>query len=88
MLLERKIKGKLTLRGEARDDEFVSVSGATVNGLHAVSVKINVAEPEDEIRKHQDAQGMVTTGLWTRAHAIAQTTPDVDPKKMVAGVLM
>ena len=31
---------------------------------------------------------MVTTGLWTRAHAIAQTTPDVDPKKMVAGVLM
>lgn len=87
MTLERKVDGKVKLISDVMDDGFVTISGRTVNRHYSVRVKINVSEPEDEIRKHQDAAGLVAQGIWTRQHALTKISPDVDPRRMLAGVL-
>ena len=85
--VERKDVGRITLIKEAEEDEFVSISKRTINGHHAVDVKINVSEAEDELRKNQNAAQLVAANIWTRRHAIKKISPDVDPNKMFAGIM-
>lgn len=86
-IIERKVSGPVKLIKDATEDEFVSVSAGTFRGHRAVRVKINATDPEDEIRKHQDAATLVNSGMWTREYGISKVSPDVDPRKMLSGIL-
>lgn len=71
----------------AKQDDFFEITGRTFNGHHAVEVKINVLEPEDEIRKQQNAAGLVNAGLMSPQTAITKFFPDVDPGTEMARIL-
>ncbi len=86
-IVERKIKGPIRLIKSATEDEFTDISASTFRGHRAVVIKVNAVDPEDEIRKHQDTVQMVTAGLWTREHGISKVSPEVEPRKMMGGIL-
>lgn len=79
LYMENVVPGSVSVAAAAKQDEFVEVSGRTFRGHHAVSVQVNVLEPEDEVRKHQDLASMVSSGLMSPQTAIRKGFPDVDP---------
>ncbi len=87
ILMSNVVKGSVSLVSGTTQDEFVSISGKDFRGHHAVDVKVNIMEPEDEIRKHQDAASMVTAGLMSPQTAIRKYFPDVDPDTELGRIL-
>jgi len=79
--------GPVSLAAAAQQDEFKSITWKTFKGHHAVSVKINVLEPEDEVRKHQDAISLVAGGLMSPQTAIRKYFPDVDPESEIGRIV-
>lgn len=71
----------------AKQDDFFEITGRTFNGHHAVEVKINVLQPDDEIRKQQNAASLVNSGLMSPQTAITKFFPDVDPGTEMARIL-
>jgi hypothetical protein len=79
VITENVVKGSINIAVGTTQDEFMSISARDFRGHHAVSVQVNVLEPEDEVRKHQDVATMVTAGLMSPQKGIAKVSPDVDP---------
>lgn len=77
--VERLTKGQLSLVPGTESDEFVTVSPSTFKNHHAVSVEVNVLQPEDDVRKNQDAAAMVAANIWSPQTAIRKRFPDLDP---------
>lgn len=87
MLLETLGKGQLSIAAGATEDEFVNISPSDFKGHHSVQVEVNVLEPEDEIRRNQDAAQMVAAGLWSPQTAIRKRFPELDPKTELGRVM-
>lgn len=85
--MEKVVKHPVSVAAGATQDEFVDVTGRTFNGHHAVSVTINVLEPEDEVRKQQNAASLVNAGLMSPQTALTQFFPNVDPRTELARIV-
>jgi hypothetical protein len=81
------VPGSVSVASATTQDEFVEVSAKDFKGNHAVHVKVNVLEPEDEVRKHQDVAAMVTAGLMSPQKGIEKVSPDVDPETELGRIL-
>lgn len=79
--------GPISIQGSTAEDEFTTITAADFRANQAVEVKINVLEPEDEIRKHQDAATLVTSGLMSPQTAIRTYFPNVDPNTEMGRIL-
>ncbi len=86
-LLERKVSGTLNLKSFSTEDDFVKVSKRTPKGHRSVTVKVNVNDPADEIRRHQDAVAMVTGGIASQRDGIRIAQPDKDPNEVFAQIV-
>lgn len=85
--MENVVDGPVPLTSSISQHSFRTISGRSFRGNHEVKVKINVMEPEDEVRKHQDAATMVTSGLMSPQTAIRKYFPDVDPESEMGRIL-
>lgn len=81
------VPGSVPIAGATTQDDFVEVSGKDFRGNHAVSVKVNVLEPEDEVRKHQDVAAMVAAGLMSPQKGIEKVSPDENPETELGRIL-
>ena len=86
-LLERKVQGTLSLKAHSSEDDFVKVSKRTPKGHRSVVVKVNVNDPADEIRRHQDAVQMVSGGIASQRDGIRIAQPDKDPNEVFAQIV-
>lgn len=87
ILLERLSKEAIHVMPYTNTDNFQVIHGKDFKNHHAVEVKINALEPEDEIRKHQDAIALVSGGLMSPQTAIRKYFPDVDPDTELGRIL-
>jgi len=87
VLMERVIPGPIPISPGTVQDEFVEISKKDFAGNHAIDVRVNVLEPEDEVRKHQDAANMVAVGLMSPQTAIHKLFPDLDPQSEMARIM-
>lgn len=87
ILLEQVVDGPISLTSHATQDEFTSISGRDINGHHAVHIKVNVVESEDDMRKQQAVANMFAVGLMSRITAITEANPNVDPEQELALIL-
>ena len=79
IIMERVVPGSVSITAGAEHDNFIDVSGSTFKNHRAVQVRINVLEPEDEVRKHQDVAAMVAARLKSRKTGIKEVDPTKDP---------
>ncbi len=86
VLMKNVVKESVPITPGTKTDEFMSI-GPKDFTHDAVFVEVNVAEPEDEIRKHSDAIAMVQAGLWSPQTAIERTFPDLDPQNELARIV-
>lgn len=79
IISRRVVKGSISLASSATQNDFISVSPNDFKNHHAVMVKLNVLEPEDEIRRHQDGIAMVNSNVMSVQDFIRIYRPDTDP---------
>jgi hypothetical protein len=85
---EAMVEGPISLTSSATQSEFMSINLKTdVRKHYAVNVEINTAEPEDEVRKHQDGLNMVTQGVMSPQEFIRKYRPEVDPDSEMGRIL-
>ncbi len=87
ILMERVVTESVHIMAHTNADDFQVVNGRDFKNHHAVDVKVNVLEPEDEVRKHQDAIALVAGGLMAPQTAIRKFFPDVDPDTELGRIL-
>ena len=79
--------GPINIQAGTTEDNFMVISGKDFRNHHAVEVKVGVLEPEDEIRKHNDAIALVAGGLMSPQTAIRTYFPNVDPSSEMGRIL-
>lgn len=79
IIVERQMEGSISISAGAEHDEFIDISSSVFKNHRAVRVRINVLEPEDEIRKHTDIAAMVAARLKSRKAGIKEVDPTKDP---------
>ncbi len=79
--------GPINIQAGTTEDNFMSISGTDFKNHHAVEIKVGVLEPEDEIRKHNDAIALVAGGLMSPQTAIRTYFPNVDPSSEMGRIL-
>lgn len=85
---EALVDGPISLSIGATQGDFMSINLKTeVKGHYAVAVDINVMEPEDEVRKHQDGMNMVNSGVMSPQEFIRKYRPEVDPDSELGQIL-
>ena len=80
LFMENMVKSPVSLAGGATQDEYGSISGKAWRGHRAVRVRINVLEPEDEVRKHNDQLQLLSANVTTEEDVIRKISPEKDPK--------
>jgi len=83
ILMERVVPGKVSITAGAEHDEFIDITGSLFKNHRAVRVRINILEPEDEVRKHNDVANMVGSRLKTRRDGIKEIDPTKDPDLVI-----
>lgn len=82
IMMEKLKVPPITLSVGVQEDEFMKVGGSDWKGHRGVVVQINVLEPEDELRKHQDIISRVAAGVTPRIEAMKEIHPNRDPQKI------
>lgn len=82
IMMEKLKVPSMTLSVGVQEDEFMRVGGSDWKGHRGVAVEINVLEPEDDVRKHQDIINRVAAGVTPLLEAMKETHPNRDPQRL------
>lgn len=81
IFMEKVVKKPVSINAGNIEDEFQSVGSDVFKNYHSVNVRINVTEPEDQIRRHNDILQLTSAGLMSELDGRKAIDPAKDPLK-------